>query len=107
MAVHFKFLDLSECVYPVYSSGLGKGVAGEKVEGLKQNAEEAYAIRSATLAACERVVELAHEMGQTSEERGWLAKMTAMDLDGYLWQKAKDGELRNLPRLSERGTVYY
>jgi len=114
MAVHFDFLDLSECAYPLYKDGLGSSAAkgGEKVEGLKQSAEEAYAIRSATLAACERVVEIAKEVassgsGSGSEDRAWLATMTAMNMDGYLWQKAKDGDLRLLPRLSERGTVFY
>lgn len=90
----------------MYKDGLGKAVTGEKVAGLSQTAEEAYAIRAATIAACERVVELEK---QVAEETGktWLTSMSAMDLDGYLWSVAKVGELRNLPRLSERGTMFY
>ena len=99
MAVHFDFLDLIHCVYRVYSEGLGEAVKGERIE-------VAYAIRAATLAACERVIEIAPAVAK-EDGKSWLEEMDAMGLDGYLWQKAKDGELRDLPRLSERGTVFY
>lgn len=79
MAVHFKLIDLSGTKYDVYKNGLGKPEAGKKVEGIRQTAEEAFAIRSATLAACERTVELTSEVGaKTGKE--WLKTITAMDL---------------------------
>lgn len=108
MAIHYRFLDLRNCVYPAYSQGPREAVAGkgEKVEGIRQNAEEAYAMRAATLAACERVIEIAKQMAN-EPGKSWLSEIDAMGLDGYLWQKAKDGDLRNVSRFSERGTVFY
>lgn len=105
MAVYYKMIDLSSCVYPVYGGGLGEASESRK-EGVRQNAEEAFAIRAATLAACERVAQLAPVVAK-EKGKDWLSSITAMDVDGYLWAGAKVGKLRNLPRLSERGTVFY
>jgi hypothetical protein len=79
MAVHFKLIDLSQCNYEVYKDGLGEPQAGKKVEGLRQTAEEAFAIRAATLAACERTVELTAEVADKTGKQ-WLTSITAMDL---------------------------
>jgi hypothetical protein len=108
MAVYFKLIDLSGSVYEVYQNGLGEATAegAKRKEGIKQTAEEAYAIRAATLAVIERTIELAPEVAEQTG-KAWLKDMTSMGLDGYLWSGAKLGERRNLPRLSERGTVYY
>ena len=104
---HFKLIDISSCVYPVYSKGLGSASTdGKNVEGIRQTAEEAYAIRAATLAACEKVVELAPSVAEATGKE-WLREIDAMGMDGFLWQFAKVGDLRRLPRLAERGTVYY
>lgn len=106
MANHYNFLDLSSSIYPKFANGLGES-STSLTAGLSVSHEEAYAIRSATVAACERAVEIAQRMSGEREDKKWLAKMTAVDLDGYLWAKAKDGELRNVPRLSEKGTTFY
>ena len=77
MAVHFKLITLGKCVYPLYVNGLGKAA------GLLQTAEEAYAIRAATVAACERVVQLTAEVAEKAGKE-WLKSMTAMNLCGLL-----------------------
>lgn len=79
MAVHFKMLDLSSTIYEVYRHGLGQPQAGKKVEGVRQTAEEAFAIRAATVAACERTIELVPEVAEATGKQ-WLKVMTAMDL---------------------------
>lgn len=79
MAVYFRYIDLSKCVYPLYANGLGEAVAGKKVQGLTQTAEEAFAIRAATLAACERVVELIPEVAEATGKE-WLKKITVIDM---------------------------
>lgn len=79
MAVHFKLIDLANSKYEIYRNGLGKPQAGKKVEGLRQTAEEAFAIRAATLAACERTVELTSEVADSTGKE-WLKSITAMDL---------------------------
>ncbi|KAK9896081.1 hypothetical protein P389DRAFT_74342 [Cystobasidium minutum MCA 4210] len=107
MAVHFKLLDISNSKYSVYANGLGQaGEAGVKVQGITQTAEEAYAIRAGTVAAIERAIGISKEVA-ASKGKSWLSSIRSMGLDGYLWSKAKDGDLRNLPRLSEPGTVMY
>lgn len=107
MANHFGFLDLGNCIYDKFSNGLGESSTEARKQGLVLNTEEAYAIRAATLAACEQAVKQARAMSTEKEGKGWLGKMNAIDLDGYLWAKAKDGELRKVPRLSERKTTFY
>lgn len=80
MAVHFKLLDIGDSKYPVYAKGLGEPAeAGQKVQGITQTAEEAYAIRAATVAAIERAVQISKEVADTTG-KDWLANIRAMDL---------------------------
>lgn len=80
MAVHFGLLDISQSKYPIYADGLGKPAeAGQKVQGITQNAEEAYAIRAATVAAIERAIEISKEVAK-STGKSWLASIRSMDL---------------------------
>ena len=81
MAVHFKLIDVSRSAYPVFSNGLGAPAASsdQKAAGLRLSHEEAYAIRAATLAACERVVSLTGEIADKTGKE-WLRSMTAMNL---------------------------
>ena len=75
MAVHFKLIDVSR------SDGLGAPAtsSAQKAAGLRLSHEEAYAIRGATLAACERVVSLTGDIADKTGKE-WLRSMTAMNL---------------------------
>ena len=81
MAVHFKLIDVSHSAYPVFSNGLGAPATSsdQKAAGLRLSHEEAYAVRAATLAACERVVSLTGEIANKTAKE-WLRSMTAMNL---------------------------
>jgi hypothetical protein len=79
MAVHFKLLDISDSKYPLYADGLGQAQAGQKVAGLTQTAEEAYAIRAASVAAIQRAVEISKEVASSSG-KSWLSEISSMDL---------------------------
>ena len=81
MAIHFKLIDVSRSAYHVFSNGLGAPAANsaQKAAGLRLSHEEAYAIRAATLAACERVVSLTGEIADGTGKE-WLRSMTAMNL---------------------------
>lgn len=80
MAVYFRLLDISNSKYPIYANGLGKAAqAGVKVQGHTQSAEEAYAIRAATVAAIERAIEVSKEVA-ASTGKSWLASIRSMDL---------------------------
>ena len=80
MAVHFRLLDINNSKYPVYANGLGKAAeAGEKVQGITQTAEEAYAIRGATVAAIERAIEVSKEVA-VAKGKNWLSSIRSMDL---------------------------
>lgn len=80
MAVYFKLLDISNSKYPVYAKGLGEATkAGEKVIGITQTAEEAYAIRAATVAAIERAIEISKDLAKATG-KSWLSSIRSMDL---------------------------
>lgn len=80
MAVYFNLLDISQSKYPIYANGLGKPASpGQKVQGLTQTAEEAYAIRGATVAAINRAIEISKEVAASTGKQ-WLTSIKAMDL---------------------------
>lgn len=81
MAVHFKLIDVSRSAYSVFSNGLGAPAtsSAQKAAGLRLSHEEAYAVRAATLAACERVVSLTGEVADKTGKE-WLRSMTEMNL---------------------------
>lgn len=70
--------------------------------------ESATRLRAAAVTACAAVVARAHEMAESGEEgREWMKGMTEAQLDGWIWSGAKEGGLREVERMAERGTVYY
>jgi hypothetical protein len=124
MAATFNFYDLTSSTDVALRSGLEPVIsvstgatddsrakeAASKVpeEGLHLSRTSAYCLRAATVDACEYVVKRAHEIATTGDEdKSWLAEMTAVRLDGYLWSVAKDDpKLRQVPRIVEK-TVFY
>lgn len=81
MAVHFKMVNVRTSQYPLYANGLGEvdHSATSSTAGLTQTAEEAYAIRAATVAAINRAIEISKEVA-ASQNKPWLASIRAMDL---------------------------
>ncbi|GAA5985819.1 hypothetical protein JCM10908_007127 [Rhodotorula pacifica] len=69
--------------------------------------ESATRLRAASIAACSRMIQRAHELAQTEESREWLAEWTGPELDAWIWNEAKRDDLRKVERIAERGTVYY
>ncbi|GAA5873649.1 hypothetical protein JCM8547_002667 [Rhodosporidiobolus lusitaniae] len=59
----------------------------------------ATSLRAAALHACSLIVKRAQELGKTE----W----TERKLDAFLWNRAKEGEWKEVGRMGERGTVYY
>ncbi|WFD29090.1 hypothetical protein MSPP1_000095 [Malassezia sp. CBS 17886] len=68
---------------------------------------DAYRVRAGALTAGAQIVARAHACAKTDEARAWLASLTEVGLDGYLWSSAKEPALRAIPRLAERGTGMY
>lgn len=66
--------------------------------------ERSYIFRAAAVDACEIIVLRAREM---SEAKAFIKKMTAVQLDAYLWQIAKQEVLRNVTRFSDPNTIYF
>lgn len=107
MSIHHHFIDTSKATLPILRTIAAQPQEGKTNAGVQLNANEAYALRAATVAACERAVQIAHEVAAENVDREWLATITEADIDGYLWAKAKDGPLRSVPRLAEQGTLFY
>ncbi|GAA5963447.1 hypothetical protein JCM3765_003075 [Sporobolomyces pararoseus] len=67
-------------------------------------------LRASTIYACQKIVERAHELSQQARPQDeWLKNWKEIELDGYLWSLAKEGNGRDeIERVvEERGTVYY
>ncbi|ORY89060.1 hypothetical protein BCR35DRAFT_300847 [Leucosporidium creatinivorum] len=68
--------------------------------------DSATRLRAAAVSACARITQRAKEPS-VEEGKEWLRGVTEEQLDGYLWSLAKKGELREVVRVGERGTVMY
>jgi hypothetical protein len=66
------------------------------------SAPQATILRAASITACARICAKAREEG-----RDFQKVMTEVQLDGYLWNGGKKGTLRDLERMSEKGTIFY
>lgn len=112
MALHYNYLDVSETVFEKLKSIDAVGTSAVKKESVRLDTEEAYALRAAVVAACEVSAQEARHISEeykTSDPQRaeLLADMNAVQVDGFLWSVAKDGKLREIPRIAERGTVFY
>lgn len=86
--------------------GKDKGSDGV-VPGPKLAREQAYIIRAAALDACHQISLRAHELAKQDESKRWLAGIHEALVDGYIWTKAKDADLRTVPRMVETETFMY
>lgn len=112
MSLYYNFLDVSDTPFEKLKTIDASATSAVKTEAARLDKEEAYALRAAVIAACEEAINLARlvstEVRASDTKRAdALQTVTAVDLDGYLWSVAKDGKLREIPRIAERGTVYY
>ena len=78
-------------------------------EGPVLTAAQAYVLRAAAIAACERVVEVARGLDVGGrEELGWMGAVTAAEVDAWVWAVAKDrADYRRLQRFVLRDTPYF
>lgn len=66
----------------------------------EMSALQATSVRAASIVICEQIVRRAEEL-----HMAWIGN--EVDLDNYLWKVAKEGDLRKLPRYSQRETSFY
>lgn len=113
MSLHYKLVDVSESSFQKLRTINANTATEVKTEAARLDKEEAYALRAAVVAACEVAVQEAKMLAQErsssmdSKKLDLLNKVTAVDVDGFLWSVAKDGKLRQIPRIAERGSVFY
>lgn len=109
MLVHFNLLDLSHSTDPALSRGLvpPPSSASTLAPGVSLSTPSATRLRASALDVCAHIVARAHELARTHEDKKWLSGVREAELDGYLWSLAKEGELREVPRIVETGTVFY
>lgn len=70
--------------------------------------DSATRLRAASLTACARLVQRAHELSKsTDSDKAWLGEWTEPELDAWIWNEAKGPGLREVERIAEKGTVYY
>lgn len=92
---------------------LGIGTPGTKPktalpkEGRVLTSDQAYVLRAAAVDACEKIVECAHQLDETSLSDGqkWIKDITLPGLDTWLWAIAKDRP--ELERFVLRDTVFF
>jgi len=66
--------------------------------------ERSYVFRAAAVDACEIIVQRGRGL---SVAKPFIRNMTAVQLDAYLWQMAKQGQRREVIRFSDPHTIYF
>jgi hypothetical protein len=84
--------------------GIIKGLQEDLRTGRETTEERSYVFRAAAVDACEIIVETAKSMPNAPQ---FLKNMTAEQIDAYLWQLPKKGELRDVIRFSDPNTVFF
>jgi hypothetical protein len=72
--------------------------------GRETTHERSFIFRAAALDACELIVQRAKERINAPT---FIQKMTAPELDAYLWQIAKKGDTRNVVRFCDPNTIFF
>jgi len=72
--------------------------------GRETKYERSFILRAAAADACETIVQMARER---SDAPAFIKKMTAAEIDAYLWQIAKKGEMRDVVRFCDPNTVFF
>ncbi|KAG8213761.1 hypothetical protein J3R82DRAFT_10470 [Butyriboletus roseoflavus] len=79
-------------------------------DGPVVTSDQAYILRAAAVDACEKIVEHAHRLDETSLSDGqkWIKDIKLPELDVWLWAVAKDrSDYRELGRFVLRDTVFF
>src|SRR5271155_2352712 len=84
--------------------GIIKGLQEDLRTGRETTEERSYVFRAAAVDACEIIVATAKSVPHAPQ---FLKNMTAEQIDAYLWQLPKKGELRDIIRLSDPNTVFF
>lgn len=98
---------------PEIGTTMAPGTRLEKVppkEGPILTSSQAYILRAAAVDACEKIVEYAHQLDETSlpDDQKWIKGITLPELDVWLWAVAKDrSDYRELERFVLRDTVFF
>ncbi|KAI9572102.1 hypothetical protein HD554DRAFT_2015910 [Boletus coccyginus] len=98
---------------PEIGTTVAPGTKPEKVppkEGPVLTSNQAYILRAAAVDACEKIVEYAHQLDETSlpDDQKWIKDITLPELDVWLWAVAKDrSDYRELERFVLRNTVFF
>lgn len=71
---------------------------------------ESFGIRAGAVVACEAIAARTRER-HAAGEKAWFTRngkgLSVMEIDEFIWRKAKVGDLRKLPRFCDRNTVYF
>lgn len=105
MLIHYNLLNLSNSTDLKLSSL--KFSATPEPAGHPLSLESATILRASSVSLCSHLIKRAHILSKEVEGKDWLANWREVELDGYLWGVAKKGELRDIGRIEERGTVFY
>lgn len=105
MLLHHRILSLTDSTDP-HLHALSSPSSDPTTSPLLPR-ESATRLRAASITACARLVQRAHELAHTIPEKEWLTEWTEPELDAWIWNEAKGPELREVERMAEKGTVYY
>ena len=81
-----------------------QGLEEDLKTGRETTMERSYIFRAAAVDACEEIVRIARGM---SDVNSFISNMTAEQIDAYLWQVAKKGNMRNIIRFCDPNTIYF
>jgi hypothetical protein len=124
----FNFFDIGECsifsdnviptilyhldIIPLWVSD--DATAGQRavIEGLKEDLatgretslERSFCFRAVAVDVCEIIVRTAREFERGRE---WVREMTAVQIDAYLWQIAKEDGMKDVIRFCDPNTVFF
>lgn len=102
MLLHYGILSLTDSTDPHL-----RALSSSDPTTTLLSRESATRLRAASITACARLVQRAHELSTTASEREWLGEWTDPELDAWIWNEAKGPGLRDVERIAEKGTVYY
>ncbi|BGP33589.1 hypothetical protein JCM10296v2_005393 [Rhodotorula toruloides] len=101
LLIHHGILDL-----PASSDPVLRSLSLPVPSSLALSSASATRLRAASIVACSAIISRAHELA-SQPGKEWLASWTEQELDGWLWNEGKRGEMRDVERIAEKGTVYY
>jgi hypothetical protein len=102
------YLDIIPLAIPEDATSRQRELITELKEDLRTGREttmeRSYILRAVAVDACEIIVRTARGMEGGS---GFVKEMTAEQLDAYLWQISKVGDMREIIRFCDLNTVFF